>query len=119
VTLGKIILLNGTLSSGKSSIVSALQDILEEPFLNAGIDKFIWMLPWRYLKRPLWDAVLRLATEAGAVGQWLMSGMHQTMKSSAEACALLIKQRLKDKRPPDAFKRLKQRGVGYDNNSRS
>jgi chloramphenicol 3-O phosphotransferase len=193
MTHGKIIILNGTSSSGKTSIVRALQDILEEPYLDAGIDSFIWMLPRRYLDRPLWDEVLGLATEAGAVGHRLISGMHQTIAvlsragnnvvavhvlvepqwleectrlfselpalfvgvrcalevleqrevarkdrtlgqaraqfplvhahgvydlevdtsdTSAEACALQIKRRLEDGRPPDAFKRLKQQKAG-------
>ncbi len=76
---GKIILLNGTSSSGKSSILATLQNILEEPYLNAGLDKFIWMLPSRYLNRPLWDDVLGLAREAGVMGHRLASGMHQTI----------------------------------------
>jgi chloramphenicol 3-O phosphotransferase len=76
---GKIIILNGTSSSGKTSIVKALQDLLDEPHLDAGIDKFIWMLPERYLDRPLWDEVLGLATQAGVVGHRLMSGMHQAI----------------------------------------
>jgi chloramphenicol 3-O phosphotransferase len=189
VTPGKIIILNGTSSSGKTSIVRALQEILDEPFLDAGIDKFIWMLPRRYLDQPLWDQVLGRATEAGPVGHRLMSGMHQTIAalsragnnvvadhvlverqwleecarlfselpalfvgvrcplavleqreaarkdrtlgqaraqfhlvhahgiydlevdtsaSSAEACALQIKQRLEDGNPPDAFRRLRR-----------
>jgi chloramphenicol 3-O phosphotransferase len=76
---GKIVILNGTSSSGKTSIVKALQEILDEPYLDAGIDKFIWMLPERYLDRPLWDEVLGLATQAGDVGHRLMSGMHQAI----------------------------------------
>jgi chloramphenicol 3-O phosphotransferase len=76
---GKIVILNGTSSSGKTSIVKALQDLLDEPYLDAGIDKFIWMLPERYLDRPLWDEVLGLATQAGEVGDRLMSGMHQAI----------------------------------------
>lgn len=79
MTPGTIILLNGTSSSGKTSIVRALQEIFEEPFLVAGIDKLIWMLPRRYLDRPLWDEVLGLATEAGVVGRRLASGMHQAI----------------------------------------
>lgn len=82
---GTIIVLNGTSSSGKSSIVRALQDVLEEPFLDAGIDKFIWMLPRRYLDRPLWDEVLGLATEAGPVGHRLLSGMHQAIATLSRA----------------------------------
>jgi chloramphenicol 3-O phosphotransferase len=173
-------------------LMICLQDILDEPFLDTGIDKFIWTLPPRYLDRPLWDEVLGLATEAGPVGQRLISGMHHgiaalsragnnvvadhvlveprwlkectglfsklpalfvgvrcplavleqreaarrdrtlgraraqfhkvhahgiydlevdTSKSGAEACALQIKRRLEEGSPPDAFKRLRQRGV--------
>lgn len=76
---GTIILLNGTSSSGKTSIVKALQPILEEPYLDAGLDKFLWMLPDRYLERPLWDEVLGLAHQAGPVGHRLIAGMHQAI----------------------------------------
>ncbi len=31
---------------------------MDEPYMEAGIDKFIWVLPDRYLDRPLWDDVL-------------------------------------------------------------
>jgi chloramphenicol 3-O phosphotransferase len=40
-----IIILNGASSSGKTSVLNALQIILDEPYLDAGIDKFIWILP--------------------------------------------------------------------------
>jgi chloramphenicol 3-O phosphotransferase len=76
--LGKIIIINGPSSSGKTSIVRALQEILEEPYLETGIDKFIWMLPHRYLDRPLWDDVLGLANQAGELGHQLVIGMHRT-----------------------------------------
>jgi chloramphenicol 3-O phosphotransferase len=76
---GTIIILNGASSSGKTSILTALQKQLPEPFLNAGIDKFIWMLPGRYLDRPLWDDVLGLATQAGPLGHQLFSGMHHAI----------------------------------------
>ena len=78
---GKIIILNGTSSSGKTCIVRALQNILEEPYLEAGIDKFIWMLPPRYLERPLWDDVLGLADHAGEAGHTLVAGMHQAIEA--------------------------------------
>jgi chloramphenicol 3-O phosphotransferase len=76
---GTIILLNGTSSSGKTSILKALQDIQEEPYLDVGLDKFLWMLPGRYLEPPLWDEVLGLADRAGPVGHHLVSGMHQAI----------------------------------------
>lgn len=82
---GMIIILNGTSSSGKTSILHALQDMLAEPYLDAGIDKFIWMLPERYLERPLWDDVLGLATTAGGTGHRLMLGMHETIATLSRA----------------------------------
>jgi len=82
---GYIIILNGTSSSGKTSIVNALQNILEEPYLEAGIDKFIWMLPDRYLDQPLWDEVLGRAVKAGSVGNTMMSGMHQAIAALSRA----------------------------------
>lgn len=82
---GKIILLNGTSSSGKSSILAALQTLLDEPYLNAGLDKFIWMLPKRYLDRPLWDDVLGLASEAGSMGHRLVHGMHRTIAALSQS----------------------------------
>lgn len=82
---GTIIILNGTSSSGKTTLLKLLQTELPEPYLNAGIDKFLWMLPGRYLDRPLWDEVLGLATTAGAVGHQLMSGMHQSWRTLSQS----------------------------------
>jgi chloramphenicol 3-O-phosphotransferase/ribosomal protein S18 acetylase RimI-like enzyme len=79
ITPGTILILNGASSSGKTCLLEALQTLLVEPYLNAGIDKFIWMLPERYLDRPLWDDVLGLADQAGATGQRLFSGMHRAI----------------------------------------
>jgi chloramphenicol 3-O phosphotransferase len=78
---GKIIIINGTSSSGKTSLIHCLQNLLEEPYLEAGIDKFIFMLPERYLERPLWDDVLGLASRAGAAGHVLVKGMHQAIRA--------------------------------------
>lgn len=80
---GTIIMINGASSSGKTSILEALQSILEDPFLNAGIDKFIWMLPGRYLDQPLWNDVLGQATTAGLLGHRLFSGMHHAIAALA------------------------------------
>ncbi|HEV8339321.1 MAG TPA: hypothetical protein VGR25_06660 [bacterium] len=48
---GTVIILNGTSSSGKSSILRALQDLIEVPLFDGGLDRFLWMLP-PYLNRP-------------------------------------------------------------------
>ncbi len=82
---GTIVILNGASSSGKTSILRVLQDMLSEPYLDAGIDKFIWMLPERYLDRPLWDDVLGLAVQPGETGRRLFAGMHRAIAALAQA----------------------------------
>jgi chloramphenicol 3-O phosphotransferase len=82
---GTVIFINGTSSSGKTSIVRCLQDLLEESTLEAGIDKFIWMLPKRYLDRPLWDEILGLADRAGSAGHDLVRGMHRAIAALSQA----------------------------------
>ncbi len=47
---GTIIFLNGTTSAGKTSTARMLQTIMAEPYLEAGIDTFLWMLPGGILK---------------------------------------------------------------------
>jgi chloramphenicol 3-O phosphotransferase len=84
MSAAKVIFINGTSSSGKTSILRALQAVLDEPYLEAGIDKFIWMLPERYLERPLWDDVLGLADQAGKTGHALVRGMHHAIASMSE-----------------------------------
>ena len=42
---GNVVLLNGTSSAGKSSIATALQEIMETPYLHTGIDHFLPRLP--------------------------------------------------------------------------
>ncbi len=82
---GTIILINGASSSGKTSIVRALQERLEPLYLDMGLDRFIFMLPRRYLNRPLWDDVLGQADHAGEFGNRLVSAMHHAI--AAAACA--------------------------------
>jgi len=79
MNIGRIIIINGTSSSGKTCIVHALQNLLAEPALEAGLDKFLWMMPERYLERPLWDEVLGLASCAGETGHRLVSAMHSSI----------------------------------------
>ena len=82
---GTIIVVNGTSSSGKTSLVRALQARLDEPYLDLGIDRFIFALPGRYLERPLWDDVLGRADRAGATGEALVSAMHHAIAAAAQA----------------------------------
>jgi chloramphenicol 3-O phosphotransferase len=80
---GRIIVINGVSSSGKTSILRALQGMQDKPWLDMGIDRFIFMLPKRYLDRPLWDDVLGKASESGATGQRLVSAMHHAIAAAA------------------------------------
>lgn len=80
---GTIIFINGASSSGKTSIVRALQASFTAPYLDAGLDRFLWMLPRRYLDRPLWNEVLGQATEAGPLGHQLIAGMHHAIAALA------------------------------------
>ncbi|MFA6119096.1 MAG: hypothetical protein WCT85_04480 [Parachlamydiales bacterium] len=43
--MSKIIYLNGPSSSGKTTIVKALQESFSEPYLHLGIDKIIEFIP--------------------------------------------------------------------------
>jgi len=79
-----IIFINGTSSSGKTTLVKALQNRFSEPFLDMGIDRFIWMLPSRYLDRPLWDEILGKAVQPGHQGLVLFSGMHHAIAAAAK-----------------------------------
>jgi chloramphenicol 3-O phosphotransferase len=81
--MSTIIFINGTSSSGKTSLLKALQNKLDEPYLDMGIDRFIWMLPRRYLDRPLWDDVLGKAVHPGPLGLTLFSGMHHAIAAAA------------------------------------
>lgn len=45
---GRIVVLNGTPRSGKSSIATAMQDTLDGPWVNLGVDVSALMIPTRY-----------------------------------------------------------------------
>ncbi len=76
---GTVVFLNGASSSGKTTLIQVLQKRMEGPVLNAGLDQFLWMLPGRYLDRPLWDDVLGRMTAGGATGHRLITGMHRAI----------------------------------------
>ncbi len=98
---GKIIVLNGTSSSGKTSIIRALQQVMDEPYLEAGFDKYLWMLPAKFLKRPLYLDVLdydRMEFEgevlqvlrARRIAFQFVSGMHHAAVAMVKAGNNLI-----------------------------
>jgi len=91
MTSGNIILLNGASSAGKTSILQALQGVMDTPYLNLGIDKFISTLPAADQEHLLWDEVLGYMTPAGPLGRpsprgyQLISGMHHAIAALARA----------------------------------
>jgi chloramphenicol 3-O phosphotransferase len=96
VTPGRIIVLNGTSSSGKSTLARALQAALPDPWLVVGIDTYVFALPKRYLDQPGWSEVFRYVRDDGAtegpfriqtgpIGQRLIRGMHRSIAALASA----------------------------------
>lgn len=85
MTTGKILILNGASSSGKTSLLKAIQELSPEPYLNLGIDQFIFAMPERYLERPLWDDILGIPDQAGATGHQLIASMHQAIYAAASS----------------------------------
>lgn len=92
---GTVILLNGASSSGKTSLLRAFQNLAPEPYLDMGIDKFIWMLPKRYLNQPLWSQVFEYgysdedppsitSIRPGLLGDRLIRGMHRAVLALAQ-----------------------------------
>jgi chloramphenicol 3-O phosphotransferase len=86
----RLLLLNGTSSAGKTSLLHALQDRFDQPFLEVGLDKFLWMLPKRYLQPHFWqeiftyeyrhtpgEAAVIERIHPGELGERLITGMHQ------------------------------------------
>jgi chloramphenicol 3-O phosphotransferase len=47
-----IVLLNGTSSSGKTTLAKALQRAMPTPYLHLGIDTVVFALPGRWLDAP-------------------------------------------------------------------
>jgi chloramphenicol 3-O phosphotransferase len=96
VSRGRVILLNGTSSSGKSTLLRALQARLDGAWLGVGIDTVVFALPRAYLDPPLWGEVFRYVPaepgaaapfriETGELGMRLVEGLHRMVASLADA----------------------------------
>ena len=91
---GRIILINGTSSSGKTTLAKGLQSTLPELWLEMGIDRFAYALPGRILGQPAWPQLFRyvrpdgatdgpFAIKTTALGQRFVSSMHRTAAAIA------------------------------------
>jgi chloramphenicol 3-O phosphotransferase len=87
---GRIILVNGTSSSGKTALIKALQASLPDLWLEMGIDRFAYSLPGRVAGQPVWAQLFRyvpvkgaldgsFAIETTALGRQFVSAMHSTV----------------------------------------
>lgn len=83
MTTGTIIFLNGTSSSGKSTVAKALQRLLDSPAMHVEVDTFAHMLPEGFLETA--DPPVR--KEAAAR---LISGFHQAVAALAAAGNTII-----------------------------
>jgi chloramphenicol 3-O phosphotransferase len=95
---GNIILLNGTSSSGKSTIAQALQKLMAEPYLHTGVDHFLRRLPESHIvysdgHNPAsaagWLAVFEdhtlVEVRIGSVGLRVITGMYHAIAAYAAA----------------------------------
>lgn len=96
MAIGRVIVLNGTSSSGKSTLTRALQARLDGAWLGVGIDTMVFALPKAYLDPPLWREVFRYVEaepgatapfriETGELGFRLVDGLHRMVASLADA----------------------------------
>jgi chloramphenicol 3-O phosphotransferase len=95
-SMGRIILINGTSSSGKTTLVKGLQASLPELWLEMGIDRFAYALPGRVVGQPTWPQLFRyvrpdgqsdgpFTIETTPLGRRFISGIHATAASIADA----------------------------------
>lgn len=74
---GKIIILNGTRCSGKTTTAKSLQDRLEEPYYLLDFDRFITMSPQKYFTS-------NGTVENRKIINKSLSIMHQAIKSASD-----------------------------------
>ena len=78
---GQVILLNGTSSSGKTTLAKALQEKLAEPFMYVSLDGFFHLYPERFLNPTSQQAADLITALIPAV----ISGMHRSVAALAQA----------------------------------
>jgi chloramphenicol 3-O phosphotransferase len=81
MTTGRVILLNGTSSSGKTALAKALQRKLAEPYMHVSIDGFFHLYPKRLLHPRNREEAQVVAGLLPAVA----SGMHGSVAALASA----------------------------------
>ncbi|MCE2572036.1 chloramphenicol phosphotransferase CPT family protein [Motilimonas eburnea] len=99
--LPQVILLNGTGSSGKTSIAKELQELLEEQYLNFSIDSVLYALPPSDLQCMITGQDI---VRAGYEYAKLVDGYHRCLPSLLDAgCKLIIDNAWIDANEVDAL----------------
>jgi chloramphenicol 3-O phosphotransferase len=87
---GRVVLLHGTSSAGKTTVARALQGFSDEPWIRLGIDAFWNAIDERWMEHGsraaegfLWTADARIVP--GPVGQRLAAGMRAAVAAFARA----------------------------------
>src|SRR6476661_4676445 len=91
---GRIIVINGTSSSGKTTLVRALQAAMPDLWLEMGIDRFAYALPGRVNGLPAWPLLFAyvrpdgrsdgpFTIETTALGNRFIAGLHATVAALA------------------------------------
>jgi chloramphenicol 3-O phosphotransferase len=90
---GRVVVLNGTSSSGKTTLLRRLQDRWDGPLVDGGLDRWLSMLPRRYVG-PAWPEVFAYEHDAagaitavcpGPVGHRVVRGMHRAAAATARS----------------------------------
>jgi chloramphenicol 3-O phosphotransferase len=88
MSLPQVIILNGTSSSGKTSIAKQLQELLPQQYLNFSIDSILYALPETDLRKMKQGEAI---TRAGYDWPSLVRGYHYCLPALLQAgCRLLI-----------------------------
>jgi chloramphenicol 3-O phosphotransferase len=87
---GRVVLLHGTSSSGKTTLARAVQELSDDPWIRMGIDLFWNAIDGRWMEHGLRAAEGFLWTGdativPGPVGQRLAAGMRAAVAASARA----------------------------------
>lgn len=90
---GRLIVIDGPSSAGKTTLVRELQSRWHGPLLDAGLDRFLGMLPARYLAPEAWQQIYRYEPVhgpierivTGGLGRQLLHAMHTAWRPMVEA----------------------------------
>jgi chloramphenicol 3-O phosphotransferase len=105
---GHVIFLNGTSSSGKTTIARALQEKLRDPYMYISIDNYFHMYPDWFLNPTSQAGAVVLAQRTPAI----VSGLHRSVAALAQAGNnVIVDHLLRDK---GSLEECVEKWVGFD-----